>query len=82
MRRSVRRDDIEVVLDAGSRPEVATQQFKSARHRVHVRILESGDQQASREIDDLGVGSHEGLHIGIRPDRHDLSVTHGDGARA
>ena len=81
MRRGVLGDDVEALLGRRGAVQLALQHGEAAHHRVDVGVLEAGEQQATGEVDDLGVGSGQLGELVVGPDGGDPPAGHRDRRR-
>ena len=81
MRRRVLRDDPLVVLHRVRLGQVAVQHLEPARRRMHVGVLEPGEQHPSTEVQNLRPATHELADVVVRADRDDASCGDRDRAR-
>ncbi len=73
-------DGEQVVLLRRQIVQVALEHVEPAAHRVHVGVLEAGNQHASREVDDIGGRADVGPDVGVGAHRDDAAAAHRDGS--
>jgi hypothetical protein len=59
--------------------EVAQAQGGAAEDGMDVRVLETREQELAGQVDDLGAGSDQVLHVGVAADRGDPAAGDSDG---
>ncbi len=69
----------QVAVDGALLAQVAAEHLDAGHRRMHVGVLESGDEQSSVEVDHLGVRVGEGAHRRVVGDGEDPSAPDGDG---
>ena len=71
-------DDVEALLGRRGAVQLALQHRQAAHDGVHVRVLESGEQQPAGEIDDLGIRAGQLRQLVVGADGGDATVGDGD----